>query len=136
MEKTEGSSINFSEKLGLVENTVTSTPRKASQFSDSNKDSGQRMRKCQYERDNSFDRLAKTFGFGYSINTCFMSESECQSEQEETEKEKIFYGHKMKTLNIIEDDISDIEGSIDQTGFAGNMDTLLDRSANLKCDSD
>lgn len=33
--------------------------------------------------------------------------------QESGEEEIYFFDHKMKTMNIIEDDISDIEGSID-----------------------
>lgn len=44
-------------------------------------------------------------------------------------------GHKMKTLNIIEDDISDIEGSIDQATYNNNINRLLDRSGEIKSDS-
>lgn len=135
LEKTEGSSINFSEKVVLVENTLASTPRKTSQFSETMADSHQRSLRCSLKRDNSFDKLAKTFGFGHFINTCFMSESECVSDIEEENKEEMFMGHKMKTLHIIEDDISDLEGSIDQAAYGGNINRLLDRSGEIKYDS-
>lgn len=42
-----------------------------------------------------------------------MSDSECVSDIEDGEKEEMFMRHKMKTLHIIEDEISDMEGSID-----------------------
>mgnify|MGYP001235110868 FL=1 len=64
-----------------------------------------------------------------------MSESACSSDIEEVEKEEMFMGHKMKTLNIIEDDISDIEGSIDQATYNNNIKILLDRSGEIKSDS-
>ena len=64
-----------------------------------------------------------------------MSESGCNSDIEEVEKEEMFMGHKMKTLNIIEDDISDIEGSIDQVTYNNNINILLDRSGEIKSDS-
>ncbi len=64
-----------------------------------------------------------------------MSESSCNSDIEEVEKEEMFMGHKMKTLNIIEDDISDIEGSIDQVTYNNNINILLDRSGEIKSDS-
>lgn len=47
----------------------------------------------------------------------------------------MFMGHKMKTLNIIEDDISDIEGSIDQATYNNNINILLDRAGEIKSDS-
>lgn len=64
-----------------------------------------------------------------------MYESACSSDIEEVEKEEMFMGHKMKTLNIIEDDISDIEGSIDQATYNNNIKILLDRSGEIKSDS-
>ncbi len=64
-----------------------------------------------------------------------MSESACSSDIEEGEKEEMFMGHKMKTLNIIEDDISDIEGSIDQATYNNNINILLDRAGEIKSDS-
>jgi hypothetical protein len=64
-----------------------------------------------------------------------MSESASSSDIEEVEKEEMFMGHKMKTLNIIEDDISDIEGSIDQATYNNNIKILMDRSGEIKSDS-
>ena len=60
-------------------------------------------------RDNSYDQLARTFGFDFSINTCCISDLE----QDQESHDSHFSRHKLKTMNIIEDDISDIEGSID-----------------------
>jgi hypothetical protein len=43
---------------------------------------------------------------------------------EEEEKEDFFQSLRMKTLRIIDDDISDIEGSIDKGHFSGRLNEL------------
>lgn len=111
-QKTDDSANPSSEKSGDRERAIKFCSRKVSIFSSNKREASQE--RAGQQRENSYDQLARTFGFKYSINTCYVSESEMnESDMEDSS----FSKHKLKTLNIIEDDISDLDGSIGQGHF-------------------
>ena len=68
--------MNSDNKIAFTEKKEKNCVWKVSLFSTSRRDISDRS----WRRDNSFDQLAKTFGFE-SINTCVISDSESDLEE-------------------------------------------------------
>lgn len=82
-QKTETSSINSHEKSETNAKAIKTTLRKVSIFSSDKRDKSSHRRVSDGRRDNSYDQLARTFGFNFSINTCCMSDSDYQEGEPE-----------------------------------------------------